>query len=86
MVSKRSKHTRRQGHPPCPHCDQPDISLLRLVLIGEILRADEPLLAFLADVMQQLGQLHLAEEPPTPHGRRRKGTLHRLRPSHTDRS
>jgi hypothetical protein len=37
-------------------------------------------------VMQQLGQLHLAEEPPTPHGRRRKGTLHRLRPSHTDRS
>src|SRR5215831_18198399 len=23
--------------PPCPHCDQPDVSLLRLVLIGEIL-------------------------------------------------
>ena len=26
---------------PCPYCDQPDASLLRLVLIGEILRADE---------------------------------------------
>jgi hypothetical protein len=86
MVSKRSKHTRRQGHPPCPHCDQPDTSLLRLVLIGEILRADEPLLAFLVEVMQQAGQLHFAEELPMPPVRRRKGTLHRLRPSHTDRS
>ena len=28
-------------HQPCPHCDQPALSLLRLVLIGEILRADE---------------------------------------------
>jgi hypothetical protein len=37
---------------PCPHCDQPDTSLLRLVLMGEILRADETLLALLADVLQ----------------------------------
>ena len=32
----------------CPHCDDPDMSLLRLVLIGEILRADETRLGFLA--------------------------------------
>jgi hypothetical protein len=38
------------------------------------------------EVMQQAGQLHLAEEPPMPSVRRRKGTLHRLRPSHPDRS
>jgi len=52
--------------PPCPHCDQPDMSLLRLVLIGEILRAEEPGLVWLADVMQQSGLWHLAEEPLTP--------------------
>ena len=28
-------------HQLCPHCDQPDLSLLCLVLIGEILHADE---------------------------------------------
>ena len=86
MESKRSTRLRRQGHPPCPHCDQPDTSLLRLVLIGEILRADEPLLAFLADLWQQSGQLHLAEESPPLPVRRRQGTLHSLRPSPTDRS
>jgi hypothetical protein len=29
-------------HQPCSPCDQLDLFLLRLVLIGEILRADEP--------------------------------------------
>ena len=53
--------------PPCPHCDQPDMSLLRLVLIGEILRAEEPGLVWLADAMQQSGLWHLAEEPLAPH-------------------
>ena len=65
--------------PPCPHCDQPDMSLLRLVLIGEILRAEEPGLVWLADVMQQSGLWHLAEEPRTPHRQPRPGTLHVLR-------
>jgi hypothetical protein len=73
-------------HPPCPHCDQPDASLLRLVLIGEILRADESLLALLADVMQACGLLPLAaEEPTAPRMRRRQGTLHRLQRSDADR-
>jgi hypothetical protein len=70
---------------PCPHCDQPDMSLLRLVLIGEILRADEPLLVLFADVLQQSGLVHLSEQPTAPRVRRQKGTLHRLRRSATDR-
>lgn len=63
-----SKHA---GVLACNHpvliSDQPDTSLLRLVLIGEILRAEEPELMWLADVMQQSGLLHFAEEPKAPH-------------------
>ena len=65
----------------CPHCDQPDISLLRLVLIGEILRADETRLGLLTDIMQACGLLQSsgeAEEPETTWSRPRKGTLHAL--------
>jgi hypothetical protein len=67
---------------PCPHCDQPDMSLLRLVLIGEILRADETLLVLLADIMQTCGLLPLAAaaaEPAATRVRLQKGTLHMLR-------
>ena len=71
-------------YPPCPHCDQPDTSLLRLVLIGEILRADETVLAFLAGVLQETGLLELSEEPPAPPVRRQKGTVHRFRRRGTD--
>ena len=75
-------------HPPCPHCDQPDASVLRLVLIGEILRADATLLALLADVMQACGLLPLAaeaEEPTAPRVQRQTGTRHTLRRSGADR-
>jgi hypothetical protein len=48
--------------PSCPHCDQPALSLLRLVLIGELLKADATWLLCLADVMQQCGLLPLAAE------------------------
>jgi hypothetical protein len=72
-------------HPPCPHCDQPDTSLLRLVLMGEILRAEEPLLVLMADLLQQAGLLSLAEQPPAPPARRPQGTLHTLRRSGADR-
>jgi hypothetical protein len=71
-------------HPPCPHCDQPDMSLLRLVLIGEILRADETVLVLLADLLQQSGMLHLSEKPTAPRVRRRKGTVHTFRRSGAD--
>ena len=70
---------------PCPHCDQPDMSLLRLVLIGEILCADETLLVLLADLLQQAGLLHLSEEPTVLPVRRQKGTVHALQRSASDR-
>jgi hypothetical protein len=50
----------------CPHCDDPDMSLLRLVLIGEILRADEMWLVLLADVLQQSGLLLPTDDSQTP--------------------
>jgi hypothetical protein len=52
--------------PRCPHCDAPDTALLRVVVIGDILRANAHLLGLLADVMQQCRLLLLtdtAEEP-----------------------
>ncbi len=57
---------------PCPHCDQPDISLLRIVLIGEILRAEESMLGLLADVLQQSGLLQLSDEAKAPQARPRR--------------
>ena len=47
----------------CPYCDHPEVSVLRLVLIRALFCADDALLALLADVWQQLGLLHLEEEP-----------------------
>jgi hypothetical protein len=86
MGSKRSRRNRRrQGHPPCPHCDQPNISLLRVVLTGEILRADATRLALLADVLQQTGLLHFSERPTAPPRRRQQGTVHMLRRPEAER-
>jgi len=66
--------------PSCPHCDQPDVSLLRLVLIGEILRADETLLVTLADLLQTSGLLPLAAaEPAATRRRLQQGPRHGLR-------
>lgn len=46
----------------CVHCDHPDNSLLRVVLIGEIVRADEATLTAMAKVFQAFGLLDLTEE------------------------
>ena len=54
----------------CPHCDQPDISLLRVVLMGEILQAKETLLVTLADLLQTSGLLPLAAAEPAATRRR----------------
>ena len=56
--------------PSCPHCDQPDVSLLRVVLIGEIVRADATLLATLTDLLQTSGLLTLAAAEPAATRRR----------------
>ena len=71
--------------PPCPHCDPPDASLLRLVLMSEVLRTDATMLVLLADVLQQSGLVHFSDEPMAPPVRRQKGTLHTLRRSAPDR-
>ena len=46
----------------CNHCDNPDSSLLRIVLIGEIIRADEATLYTMAEIFQTLGLLELSQE------------------------
>ena len=63
---------------PGPPGAQPEPSVLRLSLIGAILRADATLLGLLADVMEACGLLQSSgetEEPETARGRPRKGTL-----------
>lgn len=46
----------------CEYCDHPDTSLLRVVLIGEILRADDSVLYSLAEVCETIGLMQLSEE------------------------
>jgi hypothetical protein len=46
----------------CSYCDNPDSSLLRIVLIGEIIRADEAMLYTMAEIFQTLGLLELSQE------------------------
>jgi len=50
----------------CSHCDNPDISLLRVVLIGEIIRADEATLYTMAEIFQTMGLLELSPEDDVP--------------------
>jgi hypothetical protein len=67
--------------PPCPQCDQPDPTLLRLVLIGELLVADDTLLLRLAAVLRACGLLQPPPAPDAPASaleRTRKALLHYL--------
>ncbi len=50
----------------CNHCDHPDSSLLRIVLIGEIIRADDATLYTIAEILQSLGVLELSDEDNVP--------------------
>ena len=50
----------------CTHCDDPTSSLLRIVLIGEIIRADEAVLYTMAEIFQSLGLLELSDEDDVP--------------------
>ena len=50
----------------CEYCDHPDSSLLRVVLIGEILRADDSMLYTLAEVCETIGLMQLAEDEQEP--------------------
>ena len=69
---------------PCDYCDHQDASLLRLVLIGEIICADEPTLYTLAEVCETLGLMQLAEPDddstaPPPNGKQGKHSLRRVK-------
>jgi hypothetical protein len=69
---------------PCEHCDAPDTSLLRVVLIGEIIRADEATLYALAGVCEALGLIQLTDEdddfmPPVETRKRTNGKLRRIK-------
>jgi hypothetical protein len=63
----------------CNHCDNPDSSLLRIVLIGEIIRADEATLYTMAEIFQTLGLLELSQEDEGVEGRQVAHEKTRLR-------
>ena len=50
----------------CDNCEHPTSSLLRVVLIGESIRADEDDLYLLAEVFHELGFLELSDEEDSP--------------------
>ena len=68
---------------PCDRCDHPDSSLLRIVLIGEIVRADDDTLYALAEACEELGLLQLADEDndsvPAQTAKSRKSRLRRVK-------
>jgi hypothetical protein len=68
--------------PRCPHCDPPELTVLRLGLIGALFCADEPLLLRLAAVIQQgdlLQRSPVPEAPASALGQARKATRHTLK-------
>src|SRR5262252_2900953 len=71
---------RSAGMPPsCPHGGQPDVPVLRVVFIGEIVRADAALLVTVADLLHTSGLLPLAAaEPAAPRRRLQQGPRHGL--------
>jgi len=69
-AERRGRAIARKGdaimEQSCSHCDNPDSSLLRVVLIGEIIRADEATLYTMAEIFQTLGLLELSPEDEIP--------------------
>lgn len=50
----------------CSRCDQPDSTLLRIVLIGEMIQADDASLYAMAEGLQRLGLINLSAEEDVP--------------------
>ena len=64
----------------CDNCEHPTSSLLRVVLIGEIIRADEDDLYILAELFDEIGLLRLSDEEDRPSDDRpSKRNLHRIK-------
>jgi hypothetical protein len=91
LLAKRPPERRSIVTQPCPPSDQPDRSFLRLVVIGELLGVDAPLLLRLAAVMHQCGLRYPVDEAAasqvalvrtrtaTLHARQQPGTNGRVR-------
>ena len=63
----------------CPHCEQPESSVLRVALTSAMVQADEARLATIAALMQRLGLFDLAEGEAYPDGSPRGQRSRRLR-------
>ncbi len=50
----------------CSRCDKPDSTLLRIVLIGEMIQADDTSLYAMAEGLQRLGLINLFAEEDVP--------------------
>jgi hypothetical protein len=50
----------------CGNCEHPDSSLLRVVLIAEIIRAEEDDLLAIADMFDEMGLLQLDDDDDPP--------------------
>jgi len=50
----------------CGNCERPDSSLLRVVLIAEIIRAEEDDLLAIADMFDEMGLLQLDDDDDPP--------------------
>jgi hypothetical protein len=50
----------------CGNCEHPDSSLLRVVLIAEIIRAEEDDLLAIADMFDEMGLLQLNDDDDPP--------------------
>ncbi len=50
----------------CDNCEHPNSSLLRVVLIAEIIRAEEDDLLAIADIFDEMGLLQLDDDDDPP--------------------
>ncbi len=65
----------------CDNCEHPNSSLLRIVLIAEIIRADEDDLFAMVDIFDEMGLLQLDDDDDDPPSddQHSKASLHRIK-------
>jgi hypothetical protein len=64
----------------CDNCEHPDSSLLRVVLIAEIIRAEEDDLLAIADLFDDMGLWQLDDDDDSPaSGEPSKASLRRIK-------
>ncbi|ETX02487.1 MAG: hypothetical protein ETSY1_03390 [Candidatus Entotheonella factor] len=65
----------------CDNCEHPNSSLLRVVLIAEIIRAEEDDLLAMADIFDEMGLLQLDDDddPPSEDPSPSKASIRRIK-------